>query len=164
MHIQSPITAGISFALLIGAVGAAFAYVSANPLDIIQVSSEPWFGFRGTPLTSRIAEASGLDPQQQGFLVAAVEGGSPSEEAGLKGGSRLTEVDGVQVCLGGDLITSVNGEPITTVQQLRDFREQSQVGDRVVLTVLRDNEQSLIPVTLGEDPHLALPPLQDVCK
>jgi S1-C subfamily serine protease len=145
MH--SPVTTGISFALIIGAVGGAFAYVSGSPIEIIP---DPWFGFSGSPLTPALAEAAGL--QGEGFLVMFVEEGSPADIAGLRDGDRTAVVEGEQVRLGGDLITAINGTPVTGAEQIRNVLETSRVGDTVNLTILRGNDRLNIEVVLEEFP------------
>ena len=163
-RVHSPLTTGISFALLIGAVGGAFAYVSGDPVEIVK---PPWFGFRGLPLTADLAELAKID-QQQGFLVMVVEDGSPADVAGLRGGYNYTEVSTSQgvlpLCLGGDLITAMNGDTVTDINQIRELRERSVPGDIVTLTVFRDGGSREISVTLGEDPGIEPPPLKEVCN
>ena len=102
MH--SPVNTAISFVILIAIVAGAFSYVSATPLEI---RKDPWFGFRGSPLTTDLAEAAGYTGQQ-GFLIMVVEEGSPAEEAGLMGGDTLATVAGDTACLGGDLILQIS--------------------------------------------------------
>lgn len=150
MH--SPATTGVSFVLLIAAVGGAFAYVSANPLEIIRETvGEPWFGFNGTALTPDIAEAAGLEGEQ-GVLVTVIGNPSPARDAGLRGGDQPAEVGGRPIMLGGDLITEIDGNPVTGREDIQRVLDNSQVGDTVVLTVLRDGEQRTIPIVLGERP------------
>lgn len=159
MH--SPITSGISFAILIAAVGGAFAYVAANPIEII---GNPWFGFRGSPLTPELAEAAGY-PGQQGFLVMDVDNDGPAREAGLRGGNSFTTIGNTPACLGGDLITEVNGVPVVGVAEFEALLETSVPGDTVNLRIIRgQNMPSSITLTLGEHPGTTPPPLQDVCN
>ena len=156
MH--SPVTTGISFAILIATVGGAFAYVSTNPVQ------DPWFGFRGSPLTAELAEAAGY-AGQQGFLIMAVEPDSPASAAGLVGGNRLATVAGDTACLGGDLIVEINGVPIASVDEIRGLLEEVRVGDTVELRVVRgENAPFNVSVVLGNDPHRPQAALEDVCR
>ena len=153
---RGQISTAISFAILVGVVGVAFSYVSAVP--------GPWFGFRGSPLTPALAEAADLGGQQ-GFLVMIVEPDSPAKNAGLQGGNRLVEIGGLPACLGGDLITGINGVQVTGIDEISDVLKTSKVGSSVSLTVVRGNNSPLdLRVILGEDPNSAVPDLQDVCK
>jgi putative serine protease PepD len=67
--------------LLIAIVGAAFSYVSANPVEIV----EPWLGITGTMV------------QNEGFLITCVEPDSPAENADLEINDIITEVDNIRV-------------------------------------------------------------------
>jgi S1-C subfamily serine protease len=156
MH--SPVTTGISFAILIATVGGAFAYVAANPVE------DPWFGFRGSPLTAELAEAAGLIGRQ-GFLIMIVEPDSPAMAAGLMGGNRLVSVAGDPSCLGGDLVLEINGVPVTGVDEIGEVLEASKVGDTVQLRVLRGEGPPIdAAVTLANDPHRPRTALEEVCN
>jgi S1-C subfamily serine protease len=156
MH--SPVTTGISFVILIGAVGGAFAYVTTNPVQ------DPWFGFRGSPLTTQLAEAAGLSGQQ-GFLIMIIEPDSPAMDAGLLGGNRLVSVVDRPACLGGDLILEINGVSIVGLDEIRDVLEDSKVGDTIELRVLRGESAPFdVSVTLGNDPHRPQAELEEVCN
>jgi S1-C subfamily serine protease len=159
--VHSPITTGIAFAILIASVFGAFAYVAGDPIEILK---DPWFGFRGSPLTPELAEAAGL-AGQQGFLVMIVEDESPAEDAGLRGGNRLASVAGDEACLGGDLITAINGAPVIGVDEIRSVLDASEVGDTIDLRVVRgENPPSNVSVRLGEDPGRPPVALADVCR
>ena len=146
MH--SPLTTGISFVLLLAVVGGSFVYVTGNPIEI---RGDPWFGFRGSPLSPALAEAAGLD-RDQGFLVMIVEEDSPAEVAGLRGGDRVVQVEGRELIVGGDLIIEINGDPVTGEEEFRRVLDESEIGDTVSLVVLRAGETVRISVVLGEEP------------
>ena len=146
MH--SPLTTGISFALLLAVVGGSFVYVTGNPIEI---RGDPWFGFRGSPLSPALAEAAGLD-RDQGFLVMIVEEDSPAEAAGLRGGDRVVQVEGRELIVGGDHIIDINGDPVTGEEEIRRVLDESEIGDTVSLVVLRAGETVRISVVLGEEP------------
>ena len=147
MH--SPVTTGISFALIIGVVGVAFGYVAANPLEIVRTpTGTPWFGFDGRPLTPSLAQALDLDVEE-GLLVTVVQNDSPADLAGLRGGTSTATVEGNEIRIGGDIIIEIEGSRVTATEDIRTVLERSQVGDTVNLTVLRGSERLNIPVTLG---------------
>jgi S1-C subfamily serine protease len=154
LHLQnnvmhSPVTTGISFALIIGVVGVAFGYVAANPLEIVRTpTGTPWFGFDGRPLTPSLAQALGLDIEE-GLLVTAVQNDGPADLAGLRGGTSTATVEGTELRIGGDIIIEVDGSRVTGTEEIRSVLERSQVGDTVNLTVIRGSERLNIPVTLG---------------
>ena len=94
-----------------------------------------------------------LAEDTQGILVVKIEPGSPADTAGLKQGTRPALIDGQMVLLGGDVLTSINGQPITSVQELRGVLTQFNSGDQVTLGVLRDGKTLSIEVTLADRPQ-----------
>ena len=73
-----------------------------------------------------------------GAYVATVEEGGPAAQAG------------VQV---GDVITALNGDAVTTQQELTSLKSRYQPGDTVTLTVDRDGESLELDVVLGTTPE-----------
>jgi S1-C subfamily serine protease len=93
-----------------------------------------------------------LPANQQGVLVEQVESGSPAEQAGLQAGSQPLTVNGQSILVGGDIITAVDGQPVTQVNELRSILQQDQPGQQISLTILRNGAQTDLQVTLGEQP------------
>jgi serine protease Do len=116
------------------------------------VRGNVWLGIRGQALSAGLAEAMGLDTGQQGVLVQQVEASSPADEAGLRGSFKPLEIDGQQVLVGGDVITSIDGQAVSSVEELAAAVQEHQAGDKVSLTVLRNGEQIELTVTLAERP------------
>ena len=48
----------------------------------------------------------------------------------------------------GDVITAVNGTPVTTTAEISDIKNALEVGDTMILTIWRDGETLEIPVLL----------------
>lgn len=88
-----------------------------------------------------LAERLGIE----GVLIINVQKGSNAEAAGLRG----TRQRGAEIIL-GDIITGVNGKPVSDYDSLRNELDRYKVGDRVVLQVTRDEEKIEIPVLLEE--------------
>jgi len=88
----------------------------------------------------------------RGALVATVESGSPAEHAGLRGGSRRESFDGVEVTLGGDLITSIAGQPVRNAEDISRIVSGRLVPGQVVrFTVLRGGtRREVVRVKLTE--------------
>jgi S1-C subfamily serine protease len=76
--------------------------------------------------------------------VGEVYSGGVAEEAGLRGGEESVMIGNQQMILGGDVITAWNGESVATVRDLRARLAETNTGESVELTVLRDGE----PLTL----------------
>ena len=89
----------------------------------------------------RIVKRLGID----GVLILSVQPKSNAETAGLRGTSRV----GDEIIF-GDIIQELNGTKIDNYDDLRNELDHYKVGDKVELTVLRDNQTITIPVTLEE--------------
>ena len=107
-------------------------------------------GILGANLDSSIAKEMNLPEDQQGVLVQQVEPGSLADTAGLQGGSKSITVNGQQVMIGGDIITAVNGEAVTTVGELRAALGQLQGDQEFSLTVLRNGKEMQITLQAGQ--------------
>lgn len=75
-------------------------------------------------LTPELADAFGISGTQ-GALITQINPGSPADEAGLKA---------------GDIIISINGEPIRFASQVRNVIGLLRTGSRVQLEILREGE------------------------
>ncbi len=155
---------------LIGVTAAIRSPVEANagigfaiPSDIVRrvvpaLISEgryehPWLGISGTTLVPPLAEAMGLPGQQAGVLVATVVSGSPADEADLRGSNREANIDGLQVSVGGDVIVAVDGQEVRSFEQMVSYlARNTEVGQTINLTILRDGQQQELPLVLGARP------------
>jgi serine protease Do len=111
----------------------------------------PWLGVQGQFVLPELKQLLRI-PIADGFLVEAIEPGSPAEQKGVQGGSFEITVDGAPILLGGDIITHVNGteldEPSKLMAILKDFR----VGTVVKLTLVRDGTPQKVDLVLTERP------------
>lgn len=89
---------------------------------------------------TRLARRLGVE----GVLILQVEKNSPAHRAGL----RPTEQRGNEIIL-GDIIAGVAGKAIRSYDELRTELERYQVGDEVVLSIVRDNRALEVAVQLG---------------
>jgi S1-C subfamily serine protease len=110
-----------------------------------------YLGVQGQTITSDIAGALGLS-QNEGVLVAAVSDGSPAAKAGIKGGSQHTDLQGQLYVVGGDVITAVDGETLSGMEELGAAITKHKPGDTVTLTVVSGGKTSAVKVTLVERP------------
>jgi 2-alkenal reductase len=111
----------------------------------------PYLGISSTSnLTLAAIEALGLNTYT-GAYVTDVTPGGPADQAGIRGGTQPTNLDGLQA--GGDVITAIDGQPVNTFDQLLSYLTTNKSpGDTTVLTVLRDGQSMDITVTLGTRP------------
>jgi 2-alkenal reductase len=85
-------------------------------------------------------------PQTQGAYVISVVPGSPADEAGLIGAD-------AQTGQGGDLIVAVDGQPTDDFSDLNTYLVfETEPGQTVELTVIRNGERMTLPLTLGARP------------
>jgi 2-alkenal reductase len=85
--------------------------------------------------------------QTQGAYVVSVTSGGPGDVAGLVPGSSTTG-------RGGDLIIDIDGVPINDFTDLNSYLVfQTSVGQTIEMTVLRDGDEMVIPLTLGARPE-----------
>jgi S1-C subfamily serine protease len=84
--------------------------------------------------------------QAQGAYVIGVTPGSPADRASLIAADPRTGE-------GGDLIVDIDGLPINDFSDLNSYLVfHTQVGQTIEITVLRDGEQVVLPLTLGARP------------
>jgi S1-C subfamily serine protease len=114
-----------------------------------------WLGIQGLTLTPEIAEAAELPAGQEGVLVVEVIRGTPADEAGLRGGDQVLEVNGQQVQIGGDVVVAIDEQPVSSFDDLKGYLQQAEPEQVVSLSVLRDGSEIIVEVTLGERPASA---------
>jgi S1-C subfamily serine protease len=110
-----------------------------------------WLGIQGQTLTEDIAAALGIEGE--GVLVAEVVDGSPAAEAGLQGGTSETSVQGQPYVVGGDIVTAIDGERVSSMEELAGTIAEKAPGEEVTLTVLRDGATTDVTVTLEVRPQ-----------
>lgn len=101
----------------------------------------PWLGVAGSSLTPQIDQAMGLSKNFKGVLISSTISGGPADKAGVKGSSIQEDANGNQILAGGDIITSIDGQPIKRMDDLISYIDgQKKIGDKVNLTVYRDGK------------------------
>ena len=122
-------------------IGFAIAIDDALP-TIEEILNEPperhaWLGVQTSPLTAAAAGELGLDKDTEGVFVVNVFADTPAEAAGIKE---------------GDVITSIDGQPITTPRDLSDAITEKDPGTRVEIALVRENGATLVEVELDRRP------------
>jgi S1-C subfamily serine protease len=133
------------------AVPIATAVNVMNQLRTSGSVSYAWLGIEGQTLSPDVAKALGLKTTE-GVLVARVVSGSPAAKAGIKGGSGQQVLQGQPYVTGGDIITSIDGTTLTSMQQLAGIINSHKAGDTVKLTIVRGSATKTVTVTLGKRP------------
>lgn len=90
-------------------------------------------------------KAQGLNlPTDSGLFIRSVLAGGPAAQAGIRGLSQNANGDVVF----GDIITTVDGEKMTELDDLYRVLDRKQIGDTAQVEVFRDGKRSVIPVRL----------------
>jgi S1-C subfamily serine protease len=141
-------------------VGVAFA-VSINTakrflpdMEAGQTVSHPWLGIAGEEVTPALAQDVDLTVDT-GVYVTLVAANSPAARAGLQGAfsSEAEASRSSTLPSGGDVITAVDGQAVSSVEDLGGYLDtQKKPGDTVELTVLRHGQELSVQVTLAEWP------------
>ncbi|MBI3962907.1 MAG: PDZ domain-containing protein, partial [Deinococcus sp.] len=112
------------------------------------VPQRPYLGVNGQTIDEQLRMFFNL-PEAGGVLVESVEPGSPAEQAGIRGGNITARVAGRQVTVGGDVITAIDRQRVTSLEQLDQMVRSHQIGDQITVTVLRRGRSLDLAVTLG---------------
>jgi len=146
-------SAGIGFAVPVNTVKRVVPQLIAQGRY-----AHPWLGVQPLGLTPERAQAfreAGMDvPVDEGLLMIEVIPGGPADRAGIRGGDRIVQLGNVQLPLGGDIVTAINGQAVDDLQELTVYLEtRTQVGDTVEVTIFRDGVEQNVRVTLAERPR-----------
>ncbi len=103
--------------------------------------------YTGPQLREDLAAALRL-PVKAGILVASVAQGSSADGAGIRGASEIVILYNRRFYVGGDVITEIDGKPVTTGGELRLMLESKRPGDTVTVTLYRENArmQKTVPL------------------
>lgn len=124
-----------------GNAGIAFAIPSNMANNLVQQIIEfgevkrGMLGIKGGELNASLAKEFNLEAQQ-GAFVSEVLDGSAADKAGIKA---------------GDVITALNGQKISSFNELRAKIATSGAGKEVELTYLRDGKSNKVKVVLQSD-------------
>ena len=114
--------------------------------------ARPFLGVKTVQVQGDLAQALDL-PAEGGLLVQQVDSNSAAEEAGIHGPRREVVVGNVELGIGGDLITAIDGKPVTRDDDLQRSLNRKHAGDALELTVYRSGRTQKITVKLGSAPQ-----------
>lgn len=122
-------------------VGFAIAIDSALPV-IEEILSEPaaeraWLGVLVADVDPAVAAELDLPPNTSGALLTEIVEGAPADEAGIEPGS---------------VVTSIEGDPIDTAEDLTRILTEFDPGDVVTVDVVTSDGRETFEVTLGQRP------------
>jgi serine protease Do len=128
IKVQETGVEGLGFALPIDDVKPIIEELLVN-----KKISRPYIGLSGFNLDSKTAEKNNL---VAGVYVQQVAANTPAQKAGIKN---------------GDIITSIDGVSIETMEKLNEIKNTKKVGDKVTLKIYRQKKNIDIDVILEED-------------
>ena len=123
---------GLGFAIPINDVYAMIEDIMTNGY----VTNKPYLGITGGTMTEQMAAQYRYDVTS-GVFVYSVEEGSAAEKAGLQM---------------GDVITKVDDESVSSLEDLSAVKKQYSAGDTVTLTVYRQGETITVDLTWDATP------------
>jgi len=136
---------GINTAIIGGAQGLGFAI----PIDTAQQIAQqlitqgkvqhPYLGIQMVPLTPEIKQKINNNPNSdirvtadQGIVIVGVVEGSPADVAGLRP---------------GDIIQSINNQPVTKAEDVQQLLDKSGVGSQLQIALQRNTQTLELVVT-----------------
>lgn len=123
--------------------------VELTPRMIKEGTVQPaWLGTLSQGVGPLLVERLEL-PVDNGFYVIKVMENSPAQQAGLIPSE--FDLKG-RPAAGGDIIVEVSGTKVHNGPDLTAALNEYHAGDEIILTVIRDNQKTTIPVTLGRWP------------
>lgn len=99
--------------------------------------SRPWIGVASVKVTPQLARHFGLPPRAEGALVAGVEPYSPADDAGLRK---------------GDIIEEIDGSRVEDPSQVAAYVRKKKPEERLSVTVNRYGRQFQVGVQVDERP------------
>ena len=88
-----------------------------------------------------------------GVELAKVTSGTPAAKAGLHGSTGTKRVEGDAYPTGGDVITELDGQTVTSAEELQRAIDSKHPGDTVSITYWRNGKSQTVDVKLASRPR-----------
>jgi len=140
-----------------GNEGVGFAVPIKTAADVVSqlenggTVHRAYLGVTGGDITPDIAHALNL-PVSQGVLIEQVFKGGPADDAGIKGATGQATIAGQTFPVGGDIITKVDGKPVSGMDDVISAVNGHKPGDEITLAVFSGGHQHDVTVKLGDRP------------
>jgi S1-C subfamily serine protease len=144
IYTPSGTTAGIGFAIPIST-----ARLIAQDLITEGRVRRATMGVEARVISPAVAEELKL-PVREGLLIERVTPGGPADHAGLRGGNRTAILGMRRILLGGDVVTGIDGRPITEQVDLNLALNRKRPGDIVKVEFYRGGQKMDAQVTLSD--------------
>jgi S1-C subfamily serine protease len=137
-----------------GSVGIGFAVPVSTVIRVVPVLisqghfPHPTIGVTVSELGYEIQPSA--NGPQHGLLIVDIAANSPAAKAGLQAAQQQQQGFST-VFVGGDVITAINGQTMTTRDQFTLYLEnQTKPGDTITVTYNRDGKTQDVKVVVGE--------------
>ncbi len=115
-----------------------------------------WLGVMGGNLNSTLREAMELSVEKGAYVSQVVTDG-PADRAGLRGSNREVIVENRRLEIGGDVIVGIDGIEVSSFEDILIYLTlNTNPGQNIVLTIIRDGEAQDITLTLQPRPNGAV--------
>jgi S1-C subfamily serine protease len=140
--------AGIGYA-----IPSSIVKVVADALINSGKYEHTYLGVATSAMDMDIAKVMNLPADTRGILLTKVAAGSPADKAGLKGYSQEATIDGLKYYVGGDILTSIDGNVVNDYNDLVSYLLlHTSAGQKVTLGIIRDGKPMDVVVTLAARP------------
>ena len=142
-----------------GNIGIGFAIpinTAKRIVPVLEKTGSVQRGYLGVQTITIDNSLSALNlPVSKGALVEQVTPGSPAAKAGIQAGNITAELNGNQLQLGGDIVTTVDGKSVATNDDLANAIARKKPGQTVKITLLHHGKKKTVTVTLANRPDQA---------
>jgi S1-C subfamily serine protease len=141
-------------------VGVGFAIPSDTVKSIADtlISSgkveHAYLGVSVQEIPSAVADQLGA---VAGVEITAVRSSTPAKDAGLVGSTGNKTIDGQQYRTGGDIITAIDGQSMTSSEAVQQAIDSHHPGDKISITYWRKGESHTVSITLATRPAQITP-------
>ena len=141
-------------------VGIGFAIPSATVKSIADTlisSGKVEHAYLGVSVQEIPSTVAGQLGAVGGVEITKVQSNTPAERANLIGSTGEKTVDGQQYPTGGDVITAIDGQKMTTSEGVQQAIDAHHPGDTISITYTRKGESKTVDVKLATRPTQITP-------
>jgi S1-C subfamily serine protease len=139
---------GVGFAIPSNTVKS----IAADLIDTGEVE-HAYLGVQVQDVPASVAEELGLVEGVQIASFPETGSSTPAQKAGFRAATGETTIDGETYSTGGDVITAIDGEKITSSEELQRAIDAKQPGDTISVTYWRNGDSHTVDVKLATRPE-----------
>jgi S1-C subfamily serine protease len=126
--------------------------IAAQLIDTGEVE-HAYLGVQIQDVSEAVAEELGIVEGVQIAEFPETATRTPAQRAGLRAGTGQRTIDGELYATGGDVITEIDGQKVTTSEELQRLIDEKQPGDTISVTYWRNGESHTVDVKLAARPE-----------